>query len=670
MTNLISYRSGNANYRKWIMSASFIFFVSFPFVMWNGFLYSGSSSRAVTLVGVTIVTGVIFSVWLFKRNTVVSIPRSYIGFSLLIYLLALIISSLVGIDPHTSFWSVASRTSGIWYLIHLGFFLYLLLGSISDRVFHKRLILAIVISTALYSFLAFMGPEGIGWLFKGRVGEGFTIGNSSFAGMYLFGAFILALYYLFQAELKKWWMYLLPVILTINPFILNPAIWSGNFSGGVIGEARSSAYVFVSALVAIFVLWLVSRIKTAKARSVAAYSLFSISIVVIMLCVYSLFSHNGYLRQAYLSQATAARPLIWDTSERVIAERPFLGWGPETFERVFEINYDNRLLQDEYGNEAWFDRAHNVFIDQLVDGGFIGLTSYLAIYIVTVLILMRVALRATDRSDRIFASLLIVYFTLHLAELQTAFDTTISYPIIVFMAASAIVLECRGRAASAEDSDVYRLNISSRYILAIITVVFLGWSFGYGLIPFVRAQIANGSIRTAKDSTIRMSLYPILFSSEVDQHSFLWRTLIDFQRAIDKNPSIIKDPKIFEDIKRELLYFEDKYQEYLSINPDHFRAHLGLANILIYQKLFGIDKLGQAQEVLDDAILLVPKAPQSYWMKAVAYVYMAKFDDAFKYAKTAYDLNPKIYQSEEVLKYIEKSSKSYPKIELFMFKQL
>lgn len=167
-----------------------------------------------------------------------------------------------------------------------------------------------------------------------------------------------------------------------------------------------------------------------------------------------------------------------------------------------------------------------------------------------------------------------------------------------------------------------------------------------------------------------MSLYPILFSSEVDQHSFLWRTLIDFQRAIDKNPSIIKDPKIFEDIKRELLYFEDKYQEYLSINPDHFRAHLGLANILIYQKLFGIDKLGQAQEVLDDAILLVPKAPQSYWMKAVAYVYMAKFDDAFKYAKTAYDLNPKIYQSEEVLKYIEKSSKSYPKIELFMFKQL
>src|SRR3989344_8023640 len=108
------------------------------------------------------------------------------------------------------------------------------------------------------------------------------------------------------------------------------------------------------------------------------------------------------------------------------------GCGADNFQRVFEKYYDNRLLQSEYGNEAWFDRAHNVFIDQLVDNGFVGLLAYFAVYLVTILALIYTALNAAVKRDRIFAAVLVVYFTLHIAELQTAFDTSISYPMLAF----------------------------------------------------------------------------------------------------------------------------------------------------------------------------------------------------------------------------------------------
>ena len=54
--------------------------------------------------------------------------------------------------------------------------------------------------------------------------------------------------------------------------------------------------------------------------------------------------------------------------------------------------------------------------------------------------LIYTTLSAKETRDRVFASILIVYFTLHIAELQTAFDTSISYPLLAFMFVSAAVL--------------------------------------------------------------------------------------------------------------------------------------------------------------------------------------------------------------------------------------
>ena len=433
--------------------------------------------------------------------------------------------------------------------------------------------------------------------------------------------------------------------------------------------AQATSYVTLLSLFALLGIWLVSKIKEAKTRSIVSYSLFGISLLMAIAASFSLLSPDGYVREAYLNRSSAARPLVWEMSEKAIAQRPYFGWGADNFERVFEKNYDNRLLQGEYGNEAWFDRAHNVFIDQLVDNGSIGLLMYFLVYLVTILALIYTALNAETKKDRTFASILIVYFSLHIAELQTAFDTSISYPMLAFLFVSAGALYHRTRSIKRDNLTV-NLNQTAKYVIGAALLTFFSWSLIVGAWPLLQAQLANGAIRTVGSAGERIPLYPALFGSKVDEQAFLWRTATDFQRGISQDPKVLEDPAKVEGLKKEIVTFENGYREYVQHNPTNFRAHLNLADVLIYQSLFQVNKLAEAQTVLDTAITLVSQSPQPYWMKAVAYIYMRKFPLAREYAKKALELNPKITQSEAVAKYVEDSIKTFPEIDLFFFKQI
>lgn len=668
---MLTLNKGGSFFWKFSEYTFYVYIVLFPFLNFRTFLYGGSTTRAVSLILLAIILGIGLALHLFNKNNELSIPKSPIFVSMFLYLIFLIISGIIGINFQTSFWSSVTRMTGIWYFLHLGFVTYVAWALIvKNRIRQNRIIFTVVLSTAIFSILSFLSPEGVNWLFQDFKAEALTFGNTTFAAMYIFGAFMLSIYYLLQSEKKKWWMYGLSVSMLINPNIISNSVWSGDFSLGVIGAARSSTYVILLSFLFLLVIWIISKIKDKKFRSISVYSIFGFSVIMMVFSVFSLLSSDGYLKKIYLSQATAVRPLVWEMSEKVIAQKPFFGWGSDNFERVFENNYDNRILQDEYGNEAWLDRAHNIFVDQSVDNGFFGLFFYVLIFIVIVLSLIYVTLNSIDKKDRIFASILIVYFSLHLMELQTAFDTTISYFMLALMIAFSIALFGRtNQHVSGKTNEIYITSLA-KYAIASIILLFFSWSLLWGLIPFVRAQVANGHIRTAGSSEKRLSMYSTLFASSIDKHSFLWRTSTDFQKGIGANPGILTNKQEADYFRKELIVFENEYRTIIKENPNHFRARLNLADMLIYQRLFGVDKLVEAQKILDEAIKIVPQAPQSYWMKAVAYVYMRKFELAREYVNRGLELNVNIKQSQDVMNYVEKSIKNFPEIDLYFFRNI
>ena len=461
-------------------------------------------------------------------------------------------------------------------------------------------------------------------------------------------------------------MYALPISFIINPNILNRQVWSGDFSGVFVGEARASAYVIFLSLFALILIWLISKIRNQRNKKIFTYSILSFGVLLISWASYSLVTPNGFLQRIYLKQATAVRPITWEVSNKIFLERPVFGWGMDNFERVFEAHYDNRVLQDEYGNEAWLDRAHNVVIDHLVDGGAVGLGLYILVYLVIIFSLVYSALNSPEKNDRILSAILLVYFPLHFIELQTAFETSISYPILAFMMVSAVILFQRVR--KTVNWETGRPAIT--YPLSVFLLFFVIWSTVWGLSPLLQAEIVNGQMRAVKSAEERIPLYPRLISSPVDPHAFLWRISTDFQRAITVDPEVLSSPSTALNLKKELVVIETEYKNYIKNNPDHFRAKLNLADILIFQNLFQVNKLDEAQKILDEAIELVPQNPQSYWIKAVAYIYMGKFKEAREYAKKGLTLNPKIKQSQEIVDYVENSIKTFPEVELFFFRQI
>lgn len=71
------------------------------------------------------------------------------------------------------------------------------------------------------------------------------------------------------------------------------------------------------------------------------------------------------------------RTWTWGTALSGFIEKPILGWGPENFPIVFDRYYN----PNHFGGDSWFDRAHDTYLEYLVDGGIILLLAYLSIWV-------------------------------------------------------------------------------------------------------------------------------------------------------------------------------------------------------------------------------------------------------------------------------------------------
>lgn len=77
-----------------------------------------------------------------------------------------------------------------------------------------------------------------------------------------------------------------------------------------------------------------------------------------------------------LQSQAGPRLMVWNMAWEGFKERPFIGWGQENFNFVFNKYYDPGM----YAQEQWFDRTHNIFLDWLVAGGALGLLAYISLY--------------------------------------------------------------------------------------------------------------------------------------------------------------------------------------------------------------------------------------------------------------------------------------------------
>ena len=332
-------------------------------------------------------------------------------------------ANLLGEHPRSSFWSNFERMDGYVSLVYTYVYM-LILGSVLHTKQEWKILLntslVVAVLVMIGGLAQYFGVSSIIDLYNiggdGRRLDS-TLGNAAYMAVYmLFHIFILL--WLFVESKTTEWKILYGALLPIFIFVLIETGTRGTAVGLAVGALVTSAYISVFA----------KQFKEFRKFAIGGFLLVTVAIAGFVVFKDSDVIQNqpNLARIANISlDDLQIRGIIWGMAWEGVQERPLLGYGQSNFNYVFNANYDPRL----YGQEQWFDRAHNIFMDWLIAGGFLGLIAYLSIFAACLYYLfIRPLLDKEDDSftvlERgILLGLLAGYFTHNLV----VFDNIVSY---------------------------------------------------------------------------------------------------------------------------------------------------------------------------------------------------------------------------------------------------
>ena len=303
-------------------------------------------------------------------------------------------------------------------LIHV-FMFFLVTGAIfgADKLWRKWWLTFLSISGILCLY-GFMQVSGMLAIHQGGVRLDATFGNSDYLACYMLFAIAISLWQAYETKKWNWLRYLLLILTVLEVVIL------------FLTATRGAILAFIGAVGLGALLWMIESGK--KGRMLAGAGL--VLLLVVIGTFYaarntSFIQHDPSLgRLATISlqdPETHTRITIWHMALEGFVARPITGWGQEGFNYVFNKYYEPKLNDQE----PWFDRAHNMYLDWLVAGGFPALLLFLALIVSGVYALYRAQLSRTERI------LLLSVLAAYCAQGFFVFDNLFSYiPLAAILA--------------------------------------------------------------------------------------------------------------------------------------------------------------------------------------------------------------------------------------------
>ena len=361
-----------------------------------------------------IIVEIIFVAWvlLAMLNTAYR-PRITVLLSSVVAFVAIIgFATLLSENPYKSFWSNFERMEGFVTLLHL--LAYTTVAGVvltTERLWLWLWRVSIAVS-------AFVSIHALGQFFlteKARLDA--TLGNPIYLAIYVLFHIFLILIVLARhtrtRTLAQIEYALAALIIPLHLVVLYLTATRGATLGFLIGAFVATAGIAFS----------LRNNKTVRTGAISVFVLLFLLVGSFWLARDTALVRDNPVLNRFatmsLSEGTVfARTLVWGMAWEGVKERPFLGWGQESFNFVFNRNYDPRM----YAQEQWFDRTHNVIFDWAIAGGVLGLLAYLAMYLALLWTLYRTN-TCTITQKWLIVGLLAAYGF----SILTVFDNIVSY---------------------------------------------------------------------------------------------------------------------------------------------------------------------------------------------------------------------------------------------------
>ena len=643
-----------------------IFLFTLPFVSSRLLFFPAVNSKFLYILGFIAIVGLVSVAVMFIRKPPINFGRRWLLLALGVVLFIHYLSALWGVFPVRSFWSDITRSSGVLFLTGIVFTSLILseLLSVQDWQLARR---AVAISGAIFSFFTILSVDGFG--LSGRLFSvinldisGLTFGNSTFAGAYLVLVLIITLIETVrsspQSRARKIFS-LLALIQFLSPLLIS-------FSLQILGSARASGATAILIILFVGGWCLLRRFWPQGGQKYVLGAWSGLFVVGMVVSVGLLFVSGSWVQEKYIKASSAARIVVWKSGLQAFKERPILGWGPENFRLAFEQNFDNRLYQNDYQGEIWFDRAHNLIVDTLVSVGVVGGVSVILFGILFVVVVIRAKKRGLIGEGE--AVLLSIIPFAHFLQLQTAFDTIATYALGGVIVGYVLWLEKPQIIFNPKAKPVSDLPIQ-RYLLASISVIICVGSLSMLITEYGRQKslfnifiTENGDrqLELASRALARTDMEALRFSSG----SMIKGLLAQIAEA--KSP----DPNLNKIGLRQLTAYETHFKSYLAVQPNDYRIRMNYARLLIIKTVLGENRLKEAQMIIQDSYKLSPNNPLTYALEAITELYGGKVIKAKEKIKEGIALNPQIDFSQEILAYIEKQEKNFPVITVIKLENL
>ena len=377
-------------------------------------------------------------------------------------------------NPAKSFWSNFERMEGFVALVHLFLYFVVLSSVMQTQKLWNYFFYTTMFAASIVSIIAFRQLAGDVTINQGGLRIDATLGNATYMAVYMLFHVFIALFMLVRSQ-TIWTRLLCCSLALVFMYLLVQTATRGTILGLVGGLLLAALFT------ALFM---------RGQRAVRNIAIGGLVFVVLLIGSFFVLKDTEFVAENPILSRIASISLeqgstrftIWGMALEGVKDRPILGWGQESFNYVFNREYDPSL----YAQEAWFDRVHNIFLDWLIATGILGFVAYFGVLFATLHYLVARPLLKKDNETfsvperGILLGLLAGYFFHNLF----VFDNIISY---IFYATIIAYVHAR---VGVEVPRISAFRIDTKTVTNVVTpvvVLALGFSMYIINVPNIRA---------------------------------------------------------------------------------------------------------------------------------------------------------------------------------------
>lgn len=385
------------------------------------------------------------------------------------------LATLGSVDRGLSVWGSYERAQGLWTLLSYG--LLFLLVAARLRTFEQGHRLALALAATAAPLTALGLAQALGWnplplITDARSPVYATLGRSNFLGAYLAMLLPLTLAFLLSARSRA-----------------QRLAWGGVLAAQavvlILAQVRGALLAAAVALAIFSLIWFWERLG-AYGRWLQGLASGAAGLSLVGVLTWALWAGSS-------GGSTAARLTIWRAVARLVGERPWLGYGPETLELVFPRVYPPELVYYQ-GRGVLIDRAHNLVLDGMATTGLIGALAQGALVALFFAVGWRASQRTVDPGRRALLAGGVAGVGGNVVGNLVSFDVTATATATALMMALVVGLARLGGSGATADPVGERsgrpLPKAATAALALLAAAGLGAAVGQANLRPVAADVA------------------------------------------------------------------------------------------------------------------------------------------------------------------------------------